>query len=283
MTAYRFDEVLIVDWSASSRPSPQPAPDSIWIGRTDANGTEARHFPTRRQAEAWLLHSLHVALAGHRRLLVGFDFAFGYPSGFARTLTGKDTAQSVWSYLDHHIQDGNDNQNNRFAVAAAMNAHFPTPGPFWGGSGDTAIPPRKPPSCAELAEHRQAETKGAKSVWQLTGAGAVGSQSLMGQPMLHRLCAATGAKVWPFDPVAGPLIFAEVYPSLLRPAVQAETARGWITDAAQVRLLSRALWLLSRDGGLAALFNTIPALAAEEGAILGAVHASELLDALRWP
>ncbi len=41
MTAYRFDEVLIVDWSASSRPSPQPAPDSIWIGRTDANGVRA--------------------------------------------------------------------------------------------------------------------------------------------------------------------------------------------------------------------------------------------------
>ena len=283
MTEARFDEVVIVDWSASSRPNPRPAADSIWIGRTDAHGTEAQHFPTRQLAELWLLHHVQAAIAGRRRLLTGFDFAFGYPSGFAGILTGQNTAQSVWAYLDQHISDGKDNQNNRFAVAAAMNVHFEAPGPFWGGNGPTDLPPRKPPPPNSLSEHRAAEAKGAKSIWQLTGAGAVGSQSLMGQPMLHRLCAATGAQVWPFTPANGPVVFAEVYPSLLRPAVLAEAAKGWITDAAQVRLLSRALWLLSRDGGLSALFDTIPAHAAEEGAVLGAAHATELLGALQWP
>ena len=52
-----------------------------------------------------------------------------------------------------------------------------------------------------------------------------------------------------------------------------------IKDEAQVRLLSRALFTLSQQGQLARLFDT-PAIAREEGWILGAGHVAALEAAL---
>lgn len=276
-----FDEVLVVDWSASASASPKPAPNSIWIGRTTQDETTAQHFPTRMVAEAWLLHHFTLARARGLRVLAGFDFAFGYPAGFASALTGQADARAVWAWLADQITDTSSNQNNRFKVAAAINARFGA-GPFWGNPHDSGVPKLKPRyPFAGLAEHRQSEAKGAKSVWQLYGNGAVGSQSLMGLPMLHRLCAAAQATVWPFDPIPGPLMLAEVYPSLLRRAVNQAATEGWVTDAAQVRLLSRALWRLSQDGALAALMSA-PIDPLEEGAVLGACHTPQLEAALQW-
>ena len=100
----------------------------------------------------------------------------------------------------------------------------------------------------------------------------------MGLPLIHRLSRRPGAKVWPFDAPTGPLVLAEVYPSLLARAVAADPAP--IKDEAQVRLLARALWTLSQSGGLAPLFAT-PPQAQEEGWILGAGHAATLEGALR--
>ena len=71
---------------------------------------------------------------------------------------------------------------------------------------------------------------------------------------------------------------AAVYPSLLATAV---AARPGIKDAAQVRLLARALFRLSQAGTLAPLFAT-PPIATEEGWILGAGHAPVLAQALTW-
>ena len=95
---------------------------------------------------------------------------------------------------------------------------------------------------------------------------------------LDRLARDFGAAVWPFDP-PGALTLAEVYPSLLAPAVAA--SGDSIPDRAQVRLLARALFNLSCHDRLSGLFTT-PAIAAEEGWILGAGHARLLGEALSW-
>jgi hypothetical protein len=105
----------------------------------------------------------------------------------------------------------------------------------------------------------------------------VGSQSLMGLPMIHRLSQRADTRIWPFDPVRRAVTVAEVYPSLLADAVRADPAA--IKDEAQVRLLSRALWLLSQEGGLGPLLDA-PPIASEEGWILGAGHAGALKAAL---
>ncbi|WP_309663887.1 molybdopterin guanine dinucleotide synthesis [Tabrizicola sp.] len=272
-----FDRVIVVDWSAAGTPSPaRPSADAIWIGEASASGEAVTYHRTRHAAEA----ALHVHLAKGDRLLIGFDFPMGYPQGFAARLTGQAKASAVREWLADAIEDGADNRNNRFAVAARMNRMIGGNGPFWGCPSTCVEPGLSPRKTARydalgLAERRVVETvvPRAQPVWKLFTTGSVGSQSLMGLPVVHRL----GLPVWPFDPPA-PVMVAEIYPSLLAGAV---TREGGIKDAAQVRLLARALWRLSRGGQLVGLFE-VPDVAREEGWILGAGHAPLLTEALAW-
>ena len=281
----RFDHVLIADWSAASRPtSATRLENSIWIGEA---GGDQHHFRTRREAETWLSARLH-ALSG-QRVLLGFDFAFAWPAGFAQFLTGQEDPRTVWRWLAENLTDGPDTANNRFALAAGINRRFPTgPGPFWSRPVAMDLPDLPPRRRGidyaghGLSEHRAAETRArAKSVWMLTNPGAVGSQSLMGQAFLARL-DRPGTAIWPFDGpdslAAAPLVLAEVYPSLLGPLVAQHRRGGEVKDRVQVRLLAQALAVLDQQGQLAELFADVPPLAQEEGWILGAGRA-ELLQA----
>jgi molybdopterin-guanine dinucleotide biosynthesis adapter protein len=278
-----FDRVMIVDWSGRASRSPAgDSKDAIWIGLCDDRQETQVYFRSRSEAESYLA----ARLAEGGRQLVGFDFPMGYPAGLARRLTGSDSARALHGWLADRIADAPDNSNNRFDVAEAINRQLGGPGPFWG------CPKAKPrphlPSLKTvdyralgLAEKRRVEVENppAKPVWQLLGAGSVGSQALLGIPVVHRLAQSTGAAVWPFD-APGPLTLAEVYPSLLAIAVAA--SGDPIPDRAQVRLLARALLSLSRHGRLAPLFVT-PPVAAEEGWILGAGQGALLAEALTWP
>jgi len=280
----RFDTVAIVDWSATNGPSPaKPSPDAIWIGTATAEGETAQYFRTRAEAEAHLTTLIATEQAAGRRLLIGFDFPMGYPTGFAARLTGDASPRAVWRWLADHITD-DANRNNRFAVADAINAGLGG-GPFWGRPASLPLPHLPERKAVDypalgLPERRAAETyvPRAQPVWKLFTTGSVGSQALMGLPMIHRLSQITGTAVWPFDSTpAAPVVLAEVYPSLLAPLV-AQTPS--IKDAAQVSLLARALHRLSAQGGLAPLFTppNLPEIA-EEGWILGAGHAAALLTA----
>jgi hypothetical protein len=289
----RFDRVIVVDWSAANLPtSPTRLANSIWIGCHDAEGGAEWHHRTRSAAEAQLVTLIDTARADGLRLLIGFDFAMGYPSGFAKRLTGSPTAPAVWRWLADAVKDGPDNRNNRFAVAAQINALFPEgPGPFWShptGQFWPGLPSRRVVidfGLLGLAERRAAEqaVPSAKSPWMLFNPGSVGSQSLLGLPMLHRLAQRPDVAVWPFDPQAtSPVLLAEIYPSLIAgPVAILANAEGLPADQAQVRLLSRALFNLSRQGDLALLLKSPPE-AAEEGWILGAGHAALLAEALTW-
>lgn len=288
LTTQRFDTVAIVDWSATNGPSPaKPSPDAIWIGTATSAGTEARYFRTRAEAEAHLSALIDAERAAGRRLLLGFDFPMGYPAGFAAGLTGQGDPRALWHWLAGRITDAG-NRNNRFAVADAINAIMGN-GPFWGRPSALALPhlpERKAVDYAALGipERRAVEraVPRAQPVWKLYTTGSVGSQALMGLPMIHRLSQRPGVAVWPFDPPGtSPAVLAEVYPSLLAPLVARDTG---IKDAAQVTLLARALWRLSRDGMLDPLLAT-PDIKdiAEEGWILGAGHEAALLSAAEAP
>ena len=274
-----FDTVVVVDWSAAATPSPaRPSPDAIWIGVARAAGVETSYFRTRLQAETFLTALIDAeATAGHRTL-IGFDFPMGFPSGFAERLTGKASAAAVHRWLADTIQDAPDNANNRFAVAARINENFGGAGPFWGrpsGLNLPHLPATKQVDYAALglAERREVETlvPRAQPVWKCYTTGAVGSQALIGLPLIHRL-AQNGAAVWPFDPRPAPVVVAEVYPSLLAAAVA--QSGDPIRDRAQVRLLARALLRLTPDQ-MGRIFD-VPDIAREEGWILGAGHAAEL-------
>ena len=287
-----FDRVIVIDWSAANLPtSATNRANAVWIGCHDAEGGAEWHHRTRAAAEAQLVTLIDTAREAGLRLLVGFDFAMGYPAGFAARLTGRAEARAVWDWLAREISDSPDNRNNRFAVAARINAAFPEgPGPFWShpsGQSWPGLPFRRQGidhAALGLAEVRAAEAavRGAKSPWMLFNPGSVGSQSLLGLPMIHRLSQRPDVAVWPFDAPDAPVVLAEVYPSLLAgPVAILANAEGLPADQAQVRLLARALHLLARQDRLAPLFDTPPE-AAEEGWILGAGHAPLLAGALGW-
>ena len=281
-----FDRVIVADWSAAGAPSPaRPSADAIWIGTADAGGVSSAYFRTRAAAEAHLAGEI----TGNRgRILIGFDFPMGYPAGFAARLTGQATARAVWGWLAAHLVDGPHNRNNRFEVADRINAGFGRVGPFWGRPRDLALPHLPERKTVDyqalgLQERRQVErvVPRAQPVWKLYTTGAAGSQGLVGQAMIHRLAQRRGVAVWPFDTPDAPVVLAEVYPSLLARAVAAEGAA--IKDDAQVRLLARALWVLSQRGGLAPLLATPGGeVTTDEGWILGAGRAGALEEALAW-
>lgn len=284
-----FDTVVVVDWSAASSPSPAtPSADAIWLGIAGVGGERVEYFRTRSAAEAALAALVQAELRAGRRVLAGFDFALGYPAGFAGRLTGRAEARAVWDWMASRIQDGADNRNNRFAVADAINRTFGGAGPFWGrpaGLALGALPATKAVDYAALglAERRAVErmVPRAQPVWKLFTTGSVGSQVLMGLPMVYRLAQGSDVAVWPFDGAervtGAKVVLVEIYPSLLARAVAAVEG---VKDAVQVRLLSRALWRLSQVGRLGALMEVPEGVPPDEGWILGAGYGAELMAAL---
>jgi precorrin-8X/cobalt-precorrin-8 methylmutase len=283
-----FDRFVVVDWSAQS--TPKLGRDSIWIGVSDGAGeVSVTNLATRSAAEAFLVDLFESDPTSSTFL--GVDFSLGYPAGTAAALGLTGTAWSaMWALLADRIRDDDRNGNNRFAVAAALNERLSGgAAPFWGcppSATCASLAPTKPLDAGLLAQFRateeqlRAEGRRPFSSWQLLGAGAVGSQSMLGIQRLHGLRArfADRMDVWPFttgfaSPQRGDgtIVVAEVWPSMLA----IDDAGTMVHDAAQVRATVRWLAATDESGGLDALFS--PALApavsaaavAEEGWVLG--------------
>ena len=273
MSAPLFDGYVMVDWSAAS--SPTTGKDSIWLGLClPGQDISVENIPTRFRARSRLLELCQGAVRQGHRLLVGFDFPFGYPAGVAKKITGKDNAMALWRWLAGRLKDGTDNANNRYEIACAINDLYPGVGPFWGRPASWDFPSIpttekartkvRHPTERRLADER---AKGAKTVWQLAYAGSVGSQVLTGIPAVLALrddpALAAHSAIWPFEtglntPVAQ-ITFAEIYPSLIPPDPSEE-----IKDAGQVRAVAEWLRGLDRDGALAPLFAGPPDASADQ-------------------
>ena len=273
-----FDRYVMVDWSASSVPT--RGANSIWIASVDRHGALFRENPsTRHEAMDMLREHLVRAIERNERVLLGFDAALGYPVGFAAAVGIDDGRpwRAVWDLLASRIQDDERNRNNRYDVAGALNrAIGGEGGPFWsnGLQRDIVGIERKKCTypCVGLAEYRLTEHAVArpglapKSVWQLSGAGSVGGQTLTLLPRLAALlddpAIAPHARVWPFetgfvvDPCRGrvpAIVIAEVWPSLVDAELVAEV-RHDVKDARQVTALARRLRERDLSGDLAACF-----------------------------
>jgi len=279
----RFDSVVIVDWSAGKRAPKRPSKDAIWIGIVrDGVEEEPVYCRSRIDAEAWLTAFIDAERHAGRRALIGFDFPFGYPAGFVSRVTGSNDPLVFWDWLAARISDDDASENNRFDVAEKLNAFFDGPGPFWGKPVESRwpdVPYRKAGIPFDVcAERREADmrAKASSSCFQLFFNPTVGSQALMGLPMLSRLRRRDGVKVWPFEDWSDAgCVLVEIWPGLIEAAVKAEED---IRDRAQVRLLARALAGVLPDR-LNAMLMDFDASAAEEAWILGAGFASELTKA----
>jgi precorrin-8X/cobalt-precorrin-8 methylmutase len=262
-----FERYIAVDWSGNN--SPTSGKDSIWIGEALRQGeahtlTQSVNPTTRNEAIAVVEERLRDARAHGERVLVGFDFAFGYPKGAAHLISGQSSWRGLWQTLSQLISDGPDNKSNNYEVADRLNAGFPTPGPrFWGRPA--ALPhvnllTNKSGANFDLvAEKRIVEglAKGTKAIWQLHYNGAVGSQALLGIPRLEQLRQSPRIgqeiAVWPFETdferrLSAPIVIAEIYPSLFEidPAIHPR-------DRAQVEAVASGFARFDVNGQLGEL------------------------------
>jgi len=280
-----FDTVIMVDWAAGNQTGPRPAENAIWVAALGPGGTEPPvYLRNRAKAEDWLGERLAAEMAAGRQVCVGFDFAFAYPAGFARALTGGDDPLAVWDWFEARVQDG-PKANNRFDLAAQINRGFGGGGPFWFhflNADPPGLPKRGNDRTVRWKTPRRTTeraAKGTRECWQLGGAGAVGSQIIMGLPVLARLRRRFGPAltVWPFQPLGPPITLIEIWPSLLAADIRAAQRPGEIRDAAQVRVLAAAIAALD-PAALARMLDRPPS---PEGWIFGVGHETELRQAAR--
>ena len=150
---------------------------------------------TRDQVVEWLISEARR----DPNLVVGIDFAFSMPRWYLER-RGLPDAPALW------------------ALAASEGEQWlrDCPWPFWARHGVKRWSDI-PTGLRETDKTASAGGVGAKSVFQVYGAGAVGTGSIRGMPFLCQLRAA-GFHIWPFDDAGFPLV-VEIYPRLLTGAV----------------------------------------------------------------
>lgn len=298
-----FDAYIMVDWSAATKPV--TGPNSIWVGILAKDARLKFQFrainpDTRLKARTFIHDMVGKLVKRGDKVLLGFDFSFGFPMGTGDAMGfGDDVApwQSMFEYLSGKVREREDNSNSRFAIAAGMNyAMSKGAFPFWGApvrDQVSTLDGKRPSfdSARPVDEFRLAERflkeRGLgqpKSCWQLAYAGSVGSQTLLGIPHIAWLAAQVpGAKIWPYDLPLEPLeedaletvnlVIAEIYPSL----VKARPGAGQVLDEAQVEAIARHYCDLDANDRLGPLFSGGDGLSEaeksqitrEEGWILG--------------
>ena len=276
-----FDTFVIVDWSAASQP--KTGRDSIWICAVDRAGSErlVENPHTRHRAKNLLGELLSDATVRGERVLLGFDFPFGYPAGFAARL-GLNTAppwRAVWDEIASYVKDAENNKNDRFTVAAEFNRRVSNGAfPFWGcpvGFTHEFLGPKhhNGHQAEGLDEKRLIDRwmVGAQPCWKLAYTGSVGSQSLTGIPVVRELRDdpgwADGARIWPFEtglrlPNDAQIVFAEIWPSWWRKEIRRDY--GPPNDKAQVRTVAALFAAAERAGALPGWFAGDPTLTDEQ-------------------
>lgn len=192
--------VIAIDWSGRAVHSER----TIWLAEAaDGQLVSLENGRDREQLADWL-----IAEARHdSEIVVGMDFAFSMPRWYMRECGFAD-APALWAAMHGGLSE---------ELLAACEP------PFWGRAGK-----RMPPRDDERDGFRATDRAhlvggiGPKSVFQIGGAGAVGTGSLRGMPVLHRLREA-GFSIWPFCETGGPRVM-EIYPRLLTGAIHKRQA-----------------------------------------------------------
>jgi hypothetical protein len=227
----QFDAYIMTDWSGGSRRR-KNGQDAIWIAHGDIedDSPQTQSPSSRTQAVELIRSLLHEWVNNRSRVLVCFDFAYGYPVDFAAALesaTGKSDLpwRLVWQYLSETVEDDigtlpdrqPSNRSNRFETAnlinSALSTSRETAGPFWCSAAEAAylhIPQRQPEqpfvsAQGYLIKPLRLTDKRAKSgtPFRLFGTASVGGQSITGIPRLYQLRnepkLAPRSTVWPFE------------------------------------------------------------------------------------
>ena len=177
-------QTIAIDWSGRER----GAAEAIWLARVrDGALVELENGMERDEV-------IDTAIAAARReprTVVGLDFAFAFPAWYSER-RGWAGGRAIWDAM-------------RADAEALLEACEP---PFWGrpGTRAQALGPG-------LRDTEAGAPATPKSVFQIGGAGAVGTGSLRGMRHLARLADA-GFAIWPFEDPREPMA-VEIYPRAL--------------------------------------------------------------------
>jgi hypothetical protein len=274
-----FDAYIMTDWSGVSRRR-KNRQDAIWIayGGIEDDSPQTESPPSRTEAVELIRSLILERITTRSRVLVGLDFAYGYPVDFAAALeaaTGNSDLpwRVVWQYLSETVKDDigtlpdrkPSNRSNRFEVSDLTNSSLSTSreaaGPFWCSAAEAAylhIPQRQPDqpfvsAQGYLIKPLRLTDKRAKSgtPFRLFGTASVGGQSITGIPCLSKLRnesnLAPCSVVWPFE--TGWAVKASWLPSHVF-IVQAEiypSVRVSKPDPIKDRGQVHAMWEWARD------------------------------------
>jgi len=225
-----FDSFIAIDWSGAARAYKGIAVAVCRGGRAAPSLVRGRGaYWTREETAEWLMERLRAK----ERLLIGFDFAFGFPYEDTGYLDGRaqgvDDIFALWALIEARSAGDADFGCSRF-VDDPQFAHL-----FW-----KAGP--KPKGWIERkrrAEHAcTAATKTRPdTLYKLLHSKQVGKASITGMRVLNHLRTARGKSVaiWPFD---APRTFTivEIYPTMFR-----KLATGSIAKLRSVAGLNSAL------------------------------------------
>ena len=181
--------ILAIDWSGART----GARSKIWLAEV-SEGQMVRLESGRSRAE--VVQYVIDEAASTPDMIVGLDFAFAFPSWYTAESLGACDIEELWRTV---ARDG-----EKWLAQCEP--------PFWGR------PEKRRPDLPEhlrLTEQEASLPAGSqpKSVFQIGGAGAVGTGSIRGMPHLPELRSA-GFSIWPFHDPGGPLV-VEIYPRLL--------------------------------------------------------------------
>lgn len=302
--ASKIHRFIAIDWSAKSGLSPaKPSKDAIWASKSRITKAQpkAAYFRSRAECIQYVKQEIREAKNAGERVLIGFDFAFGYPAGYLQALGVVGGWRKLIAHLSGLVQD-EENENNRFEVADTLNARLGGgQGPLWGHPAGRRFKHLRPKKgsfpyrtqTGQLEEFRLVDlglrSKGVQPIWKICYTASVGGQTLVGLPYLNRLATDKDVGkhlvIWPFD--TG--LAADPYAS--RPGIVAAIVEIWpgimpihqryksgIRDEGQVKTISEFMKHSAATGEIRHYFNP-PGISAaenlrritkEEGWIFGA-------------
>jgi hypothetical protein len=251
-----MQRVLAVDWSGAATKGRQ----KIWIAEAvDGKLETLEGGRTRAETIAWICERREQVSS----CVTGIDFGFSFPAWFLDA-HGCATVDAAWTLV----------------TAEGETWLTDCPAPFWGRPGKKRGDETQLRGCEQGLN---VEGIVPKSVFQIGGAGAVGTGTLRGIPFLPTLSEA-GWSIWPFDRPTNHVV-AEIWPRVLTGSVvksSPEACRAWFDVNAEINdvLAERAIQsedafdaaasaiILSRCDDLEITLQTPPMGDPREGAIL---------------
>ena len=231
-----FDAFIAIDWSGANR-----AYNGIAVAICRTGGTPPEVIPpsrnrwTRTEITEWLKQRLE----DRQRLLIGFDFAFGFPYETCGYLgghaAGVDNIFALWELIEAKSNGDADFGCSQFVADPIYSTLFWTAGPkpkVW-----VERKRHTEHVCAELTKTRP------DTLYKLLHSKQVGKASITGIRVLHhvRSCKGHRVAIWPFETPRTSAV-VEIYPTMFR-----KRATGSVAKIRTMADLNLALGVLDSD------------------------------------